>query len=44
MEILDLIRQNPNESIENIIHIKFGKEPIPVIKDKNDKDDEIEVL
>ncbi|SUY47106.1 P-loop Domain of uncharacterised function (DUF2791) [Clostridium putrefaciens] len=44
LEILDLIRQNSNESIDNIIHIKFGREPMPITKDEDDKDDEIEVL
>lgn len=44
LEILDLIRQNPKESIDNIIYIKFGRDPMPVTKDKDDKDDEIEVL
>jgi hypothetical protein len=44
LEILDLIRQNPDESIENIIYEKFGRESMPVTKDKANKDDEIEVL
>lgn len=44
LEILDLIRQNPEESIRNVIHIKFGREPMPVTKDEADKDDEIEVI
>lgn len=44
LEILDLIRQNPDESIENIIYAKFGREPVPVTKDENNNDDEIEVL
>lgn len=44
LEILDLIRQNPDESSENIICEKFGKESIPVTKDESNKDDEIEVL
>lgn len=44
LEILDLIRQNSDESINNIIYAKFGREPIPVTKDEDNKDDEIEVL
>lgn len=44
LEILDLIRQNPDVDIENIIYEKFGKEPMPVTKDEANKDDEIEVL
>mgnify|MGYP001157844623 CR=1 FL=1 len=44
IEILDLIRQNPDVSIENIIYEKFGKKPIPITKDEANKDDEIEVL
>ena len=44
LEILDLIRQNPDVDIENIIYEKFGKEPMPVTKDETNKDDEIEVL
>ena len=44
LEILDLIRQNPNESVKDIIYIKFGKKPTPVSKDSDNKDDEIEVL
>ena len=44
LEILDLIRQNPGENIDNIIYGKFGKEPVPVMKDKANTDDEIEVL
>ncbi len=43
LEILDLIRQNPDESIERIINVKFGSKPVPVTKDK-DNMDEIEVL
>lgn len=44
LEILDLIRQNPDESIENIMCEKFGRQPMPVTKDEDNKDDEIEVL
>lgn len=44
LEILDLIRQNPNEKIIDIIYGKFGKNPMPVIKDEANKDDDIEVL
>ncbi|MFL0197185.1 ATP-binding protein [Clostridium sp. WILCCON 0269] len=44
LEILDLIRQNPDKSIENIIYAKFGKKAVPVTKDEDNKDDEIEVL
>ena len=44
LEILDLVRQNPDESIDNIIYGKFGKKPVPVNKDEDDRDDEIEVL
>ena len=44
LEILDLIRQNPGENIDNIIYGKFGKEHVPVMKDKDNRDDEIEVL
>lgn len=44
LEILDLIRQNPDVDIQNIIYEKFGKEPMPVTKDEANKDDEIEVL
>lgn len=44
LEILDLIRQNPDESIENIIYEKFGRKSMPVTKDEANKDDEIEVL
>lgn len=44
LEILDLIRQNPREKIEDIIYIKFGRTVKPVAKDEADKDDEIEVL
>lgn len=44
LEILDLIRQNPKEKIEDIIYIKFGKTIKPVAKDEDNKDDEIEVL
>ena len=44
LEILDLTRQNPKESIENIIYERFGKGSMPVIKDEANKDDEIEVL
>jgi ABC-type nitrate/sulfonate/bicarbonate transport system substrate-binding protein len=43
LEILDLIRQNPDESVERIINVKFGSKPVPVTKDK-DNMDEIEVL
>ncbi|MBE6083144.1 biotin carboxylase [Acidilutibacter cellobiosedens] len=44
LEILDLIRQNPDEKTENIIYEKFGKKSMPVTKDEANKDDEIEVL
>lgn len=44
LEILDLIRQNPDESIENIMYEKFGRKSVPVTKDEANKDDEIEVL
>ena len=44
LEILDLIRQNPKEKIEDIIYMKFGKTIKPVSKDEANKDDEIEVL
>lgn len=44
LEILDLIRQNPDKSVENIIYAKFGKKAVPVTKDEDNKDDEIEVL
>lgn len=44
LEILDLIRQNPDESVENIIYEKFGRKSMPVTKDEANKDDEIEVL
>lgn len=44
LEILDLIRQNPSETKEDIISIKFGRSPKPVFKDEDNKDDEIEIL
>lgn len=44
LEILDLIRQNKEESIEGIIYGKFGKEISWVTKDADNMDDEIEVL
>jgi len=44
LEILDLVRQNPNESVADVINQKFGKEIVPLTKDENDKDDKIEVL
>lgn len=44
LEILDMIRQNPNENPENIIFEKFGKEPLPVNKDLSNIEDDIEVL
>ncbi|MBU5427676.1 ATP-binding protein [Tissierella pigra] len=44
LEVLDLIRQNPDEEIESIVYGKFGKEPMPVTKDEANKDDDIEVL
>nr|WP_300002503.1 ATP-binding protein [Tissierella sp.] len=44
LEILDLVRQNPIEKVEDIIFMKFGKTSKPVGKDEADKDDEIEVL
>ena len=44
LEILDLIRQNPKEDIKDIIYMKFGREPMPVNKDEDNKDNEIEVL
>ncbi len=44
LEILDLTRQNPNEKIADIIYGKFGKDPMPVVKDEANKDDDIEVL
>ena len=44
LEILDLIRQNPEVNIKNIIYSKFGKDSSPILKDKDNKDDEIEVF
>lgn len=44
LEILDLIRQNPSLSVIEVLESQFGKEVRPVMKDENDKDDEIEVL
>ena len=43
IEILDLIRQNPNENIIAIIEAKLGKMN-KVEKDENNLDDEIEVF
>lgn len=44
LEILDLIRQNSSLSVIEVLESQFGKEVRPVMKDENDKDDEIEVL
>lgn len=44
LEILDLIRQNPTFTILEVIEDKFGKEIRPVFKDKDNTDDEIEIL
>lgn len=44
LEILDLIRQNPDENHTTIILNKFGKDSLPVVKDTADTDDDIEVL
>lgn len=43
-EILDLIRQNPLEDVTEIINNKFGKQGVPVTKDSENSDDEIEVI
>lgn len=43
LEILEWIRQNPKNTIEEIISIKFGKN-VPVEKDIDNTDDEIEVV
>ena len=43
IEILDLIRQNPNENTITIIEAKLGKMN-KVEKDENNFDDEIEVF
>ncbi|MBG9989055.1 ATP-binding protein [Aerococcaceae bacterium DSM 111176] len=42
LEILHLTRQNPEFSVMEIINMKFGNDPTPVEKDKDDTDDEIE--
>lgn len=44
IEILDLIRQNPLEDVTEIINNKFGKQGVPVTKDSENSDDEIEVI
>lgn len=44
LEILDMIRQNPDVETETIIYEKFGKELIPVSKDLSNTEDDIEVL
>lgn len=44
LEILDLVRQNPEEDIDGIILSKFGKNVMPVEKDTDNTDDDIEVL
>lgn len=44
LEILDLVRQNPDETIDGIILSKFGKNAMPVEKDAANTDDDIEVL
>lgn len=44
LEIMDLIRQNPTEDVEKIILNKFGKEAMPIEKDIDNTDDDIEVL
>ncbi len=44
LEILDLIRQNQEVDIESIIYEKFGRNSIPITKDEDNKDDDIEVF
>lgn len=44
IEILDLIRQNPSENNMDLILQKFGKNSQSIEKDKDNLDDEIEIL
>ncbi|MFC6346133.1 ATP-binding protein [Vagococcus carniphilus] len=44
IEILDLIRQNPSEDNTSLILQKFGKDRLPIEKDQDNLDDEIEVI
>ena len=43
IEILDLKRQNPDVEISDVLSMKF-KNIVDVIKDPDDKDDEIEII
>ena len=43
IEILDLKRQNPDVDISEILSMKF-KNIVGVVKDPDDKDDEIEII
>ena len=44
IEILDLIRQNPEVEISDVILEKFGKSATPIVKDEEDDDDDLEVF
>jgi len=44
LEICNLVRQNPDADITSIILSKFGKDSLPVEKDIDNTDDDIEVL
>lgn len=44
LEILNLLRQNPRKTADDILKIKYGENILPFTKDEDDKDDEIQVI